>query len=62
MQMLINQIKKDYEKSGFPVTVSDYMIEKIMLPMRDGTRMRTVIYKPVGLEISGSSSPYLLSA
>lgn len=50
MQMLINQIKKDYEKSGFPVTVSDYMIEKIMLPMRDGTRMRTVIYKPVGLE------------
>lgn len=50
MEMRIKQLKKDYKDSGFAKTVSAYDTEELMLPMRDGRRMKTVIYRPVGIE------------
>ena len=50
MKMRIKQLERDYETCGFPKTVSEYTVEEQMLPMRDGMRMKTVIYKPAGLE------------
>ena len=45
-KLRIEQMKKDYEVSGFPRIYSDYTVEDVMLPMRDGIRIKTVIYKP----------------
>ena len=45
-KLRIEQMKKDYEVSGFPRIYSDYTVEEVMLPMRDGIRIKTVIYKP----------------
>ena len=50
MKMRIKQLERDYETCGCPKTVSEYTVEEQMLPMRDGMRMKTVIYKPAGLE------------
>jgi len=50
MERRIKQLKEDYENSGFAKTVSEYTVEDLMLPMRDGKRMKTVIYKPAGME------------
>lgn len=49
-QIRIKQLKEDYENCGFPRTNSEYTVEEQMLPMRDGRRMKTVIYRPVGSE------------
>lgn len=46
MKMRAEKMKKDYESSGYPETVSEISKEEIMLPMRDGKCMRTVLYKP----------------
>ncbi len=50
MERRIKQLKEDYENSGFAKTVSEYTVEDLMLPMRDGKRMKTVIYRPAGME------------
>lgn len=39
--------KKDYDESGCQLIYSDYKLEEIMLPMLDGIRLRTLIYRPV---------------
>ena len=54
-QIRIKQLKEDYENCGFPRTNSEYTVEEQMLPMRDGRRMKTVIYRP------GAFEAYLLS-
>lgn len=49
VKMRTEQLKKDYASCGFPETVSEIVREERMLPMRDGKRMHTVLYKPAGL-------------
>ena len=46
IKMRAEKMKKDYESSGYPETVTEISKEEIMLPMRDGKRMRTILYKP----------------
>lgn len=46
----IEKAKKDYQNSGFKVISPKISIETIMLPMRDGKSLQTVIYKPTGFD------------
>ncbi len=50
IKMRAEQLKKDYASCGFPQEVSGFRKEELLLPMRDGKRMRTVLYKPAGLD------------
>lgn len=50
MQMRIKKRNEEYETCGFPKTVSEFTAEDQMLPMRDGVKLRTVIYRPAGLD------------
>ena len=50
MQMRIKTRKEEYETCGFPKTVSECTVEEQMLPIRDGIKLRTVIYRPAGLD------------
>ena len=46
----IKSLKTDYEHCGFKIVTNEISIETIMLPMRDGKKLRTVIYKPLGFD------------
>ena len=48
MKMRAEQLKKDYASCGFPQEVSGFRKEELLLPMRDGKRLRTVLYKQIG--------------
>lgn len=39
--------QKEYDESGYDPIYSDYIEEEILLPMRDGIRLRTMICRPV---------------
>lgn len=50
LKMRTEQLHRDYASCGYPETVSEICREELMLPMQDGKCMRTVFYKPVGMD------------